>query len=557
MKIKNKITKALAVLLAGAVSVTAFTACESGKDKEKESNASVKEMIADIFDSVSNANTLSSVFSGKANSASKMEAEIEFGSGVTEALGTEVKPLELSSEVKLKGSKAGADLAVSYDGTSLATLNSVFDKEGEAAYIQVPELSDAYLEVTADYLTSLGEEFMDAYVSSDELKSALSAGSSASSAIGDLSDLKVDEWDDILEDYLDVVIDSLPEATNEEDYKGDISGVEYDYKLKTITLTVDDEKKMVENVFDKLKTDETVKDIVISLLGSALEITEDNYSSMIDDLKSNVLESLSDETSSEEINLIYDGDDIVGIKEDQAVVLVIDKKDAYVISAASEDINVLFKATKDGDKLNFDFTVDTAAQDDMEAMSLALDIDNFEITDKDNGFVNDDFKLTVKSDSETIVVEGSDKTTDNKQNSTAKFTLDDVEYLTISSTSEATNASDITIPNGTVYTLDKISEYQESMNIDEFITNIQTALGDDFIAALTELFGSDDLNEDTDASVSEDDDEDAIYLENYYNDDGSFNYDKLKEDLGEEEYEAFMSQIDLDDFDVDASDIEL
>ena len=445
----------------------------------------------------------------------------------------------------------------------MVSVNGVYDNKEKAGYIKVPELSDAYVSVTEEYLKSLSNELIDGYTgSSTELNNLLSSGGSVSSMSGKLSDLKMEEWGDILNDYIKVFVDALPEASKEEDYKGDISGVEYDYKLKTYTLTVDDGKKMIEDIFAKLKTDEKVKEIAVSLLGSSLELTSENYSSKLDTAKKELLDSLADETSSEEISLIFDGKDIVGIK-DEATFMVIDQKDAYVASIESETVKYTFKATKDDEKLDFDMTMDIIAKEEGDKdLTISLDADDFEIVDKDNKLTSGDVDATIKVGDNTVKLEASDKANadDKKVSSTCKLTVDDVEYLTMNTTNEITNASDITVPSGTIYTLDKIEEYQKSMKTEEFLTNVQTVLGNDLISAfskISESIGNSDEDTDLSDDIEVSDEEDAIDLEKYYNDDGSFNYDKLKKDLGEEEYEAFMSQIDLDDFEVDANDIEL
>lgn len=557
MKIKNKITKALSVLLACAMTATVFTACDTEKNKDKESTLSVKEMLLEIIDTASNTNTLSGVFSGDANTASKIDAEIEFGAGVTEALGTEVKPLAITSETKLKGDKAGTDIAFSYDEKNLVSLNGVYDNASKTAYVKVPELSDAYMSASPEDLKKLAEDTYSYDLS--EFNNMLSGNDSASAMVGSLSELKLDEWEDILDDYIDVFVDALPEPSKEEDFKGDISDVKYDYELKTYTMTSEDGKKIIEDIFTKLKEDEKVKDIAVSLLGKSLDITADNYSSKLDEAKKSLLDSLSDSTESEEITLIFDGKDIVGIK-DEATFMVIDQNDAYVISVESETMNCLFKATKDDGKLDFDMTMKVTNEESSDDFTVSMNVNDFEIVDKDSKLSSGDVDVTITAGDNAIKLEASDKANaeDKKTVSTLKLTVNDTEYFTMNATNEITNASDISVPSGTIYTIDKIEDYQKSMKIEQFLTSLQETLGNDLITAFSALGDSDedmDLADDSDEiSV---DDEDAIDLEKYYNKDGSFDYDKLKKDLGEEEYEAFMSQIDLDDFEVDADDIEI
>lgn len=555
MKLKSLMKRSLSVLLAGAMSLTVFTACDD-KDKDKDSKASsVKEMLLEVFDTAANSNSFYGVFSGNANFASKAESVIEFGEGVTKALGTEVKPLSLTSETKLKGSNAGTDIAISYDGKNLVSLIGVYDNDSKAAYIKIPELSDAYISTSSKDLEGVKDNI---------ISSGMALGGIETPVVSNfkkLLELKVTDYQKIFNDYIKIVTDALPEASKEEDFSGSLSDVKYDYKLKTFTITSDDAKKIIEDVFEKLKNDEKIKELAVDVLGSYIKITEDNYASKVDQLKDKAIGSVSSDFN-EEINLIFDGKDIVGIK-DEATFMCIDKKDAYVQSVESETLKYLFKATEDDGKIDYEYTLDIVANDEYSKnVSISVKADDFEIVDKDNGLSSGELNAAIKVDNYNVKIEASDKAESKKLNSAMKITVNDVEYAEITSKSVITNASDISVPSGKIYKLDQMEEYQASMKIEEFMTSIQTALGEDLIAsitssatALTALGGGDDSDAYDDVSV--DDEEDALDLEKYYNKDGSFNYDKLKEDLGEEDYKAFMSQIDLEDFEVDADEIEL
>ena len=356
-----------------------------------------------------------------------------------------------------------------------------------------------------------------------------------------------------------MVIDALPEASKEEDFSGSVSDVKYEYKLKTFTITSDAAKKIIEDIFAKLKNDNTIKELAVDILGDYLEITESNYTSIIDKLKDEAISSISSDMN-EDISLIFDGKDIVGIK-DKATFMCIDNKDAYVLSAESDSINCLFKATQDDGKLDYEYTANILAGDEYSKdVSVSVKADDLEIVDKENGLANGELDASIKSGDFNVKIEGTDKAESKKLSSVVKITVNDTEYAEITSTGEITNASDISVPDGKIYTLDQMEEYQASMKADEFMKSIQTALGEDLIAAITSSVS--ELNEEYsdygyDGDISDVDDEDALNLEEYYKEDGSFDYDKLKEDLGEEDYEAFMSQIDIDDFEVDPDEIEL
>ena len=557
MKIKGILKKATAIMLAGTMSVAVFTACGE-KNKNEAESLSVKEMLADVFDTTFNSSSFSGVFSGEADTASKTNATIEFGKGVTDALGAEVKPLSLTSETKLKGAKAGTDISITYDGNNLASLNGVYDNEAKKVYIKVPELSDAYLSASSDDFKDLKDQLLSAETT--DLKSVTGISAlSALSSIKNLSNIKVDKYEKILDDYVKVITDKLPDEYEKDDFKGKISEVEYSYKQRTYTLTSDNIKNIIEAVFEKLKNDEDVKKLAVDILGSALGLTEDDYAAKVDDAKNSLLKEVS-QVEKAEISLIYDDDDVVGIKLNDVTLVCVDENDAYAISVESEGANCLFTAVKDGKKLDIDCESNiTAADEDTQDVSFVLNIEDFEITDKENGLANGDVKFKAKFGDDTAKLDVVYKAEESKQNSEINISVNDTQYAKITLLSEITNASDVSIPSGTIYTMDEIDKYQSSMKLDKFITNIQKALGDDLTAALSSL-SEGLIADETEASGDEADaseDEDAIMLEDYYKEDGTFDYDKLKKDLGEEDYKAFMSQIDIDDFEIDADDIQM
>lgn len=557
MKIKGILKKATAIILAGAMSAAVFTACGE-KNKNEAESLSVKEMLADVFDTTFNSSSFSGVFSGEADTASKTNATIEFGKGVTDALGAEVKPLSLTSETKLKGAKAGTDISITYDGNNLASLNGVYDNEAKKVYIKVPELSDAYLSVSSDDFKDLKSQLLPAEAT--DLKSVTGISAlSALSSIKNLSNIKVDKYDKILDDYIKVITDKLPDEYEKDDFNGKISEVEYSYKQRTYTLTSDNIKNIIEAVFEKLKSDEDVKKLAVDILGSALGLTEDDYAAKVDDAKNSLLKEVS-QVEKAEISLIYDDVDVVGIKLNDVTLVCVDENDAYALSVEGEGLNCLFTAVKDGKKLDIDCESNITADDeDTQDVSFVLNIEDFEITDKENGLANGDVKLAAKFGDDTAKLDVVYKAEESKQNSEINISANDTQYAKITLLSEITNASDVSIPSGTIYTMDEIEKYQSSMKLDKFINNIQKALGDDLTAALSSL-SEGLIADEAEASGDEADaseDEDAIMLEDYYKEDGTFDYDKLKKDLGEEDYKAFMSQIDIDDFEIDADDIQM
>ncbi len=549
MNIKTMLKRTFSVVLAGAMSIAVFTACGDKDNKKKTESLSAKEMLIDVFDTMINSDSFSGVFAGKANTASKTEATIEFGEGITDTIGTDVKPLSLTSETKLKGTDAGTDISIAYDGTNLASINGVYDSESETIYIKVPELSDAYLSASIEDIKA----FIDEAVSDEMGDLGAVSELLPATALKKLTELKVDEYEDILNDYIKVISDNLPDDSAEDDFAGTIGEAEYSYKAKTFSITADNAKSIVESVFDKLKDDEKVKNLAVSVLGSMLDITEDNYSSIIDEAENSILDEIGESTKSQDVCLVFDGKNIVGIRSDAATIVGIDRKDAYAISAEIEGINSSLVATNDNGKLDMDFSLDVKETDETDNMSLAMKIDDMKIVDKENGLSSGDAEIIASFGESKLKLQLSEKAETAKQNTEINFSVDDVEYAKIALITEITDASDITTPSGTIYTLDEIDKYQSSMKINKLLLNVQEALGDDLFASISGLLLGEE-NQDT--YSDEDADEGAIMLEDYYDENGDFDYDKLKEDIGEENYDEFMSQIDIKDLEVDVDDIE-
>lgn len=552
MRIKNLIKRTFSVLLAGVISVTVFAACGENEDKKSDS-ISAKEMLLNVFDNSFDSKSLLGIFSGKADKASKSNVVIEFKKGITDALGAEVKPLSMTFDTKLKGNKAGTDISVAYDDKDLVSLNGMYDNNAKTVYIKVPELSDAYLSASSKDLNALKE---------DIISKGMGVSGIEDFKIPDLkklTELKAVDNEDILNDYINAAADKLPKSSKEEKFEGAIESVEYKYILKTYSITEDNIKKLVESLFDKLKNDDKIKEYAVGILGSAYDITDENYSTKIDEAKDLLLKELDLKAGNVEIGLIYNGDNIVGIKYEDIVFLSVDRNEAYAISIEGKGINYSFTAVKDGEKLDIDCEVTVnSLNENANDFSLTEKINDYEVVDKEKGLSNGSTEIEAVFGDKKIKIVGTDKAEKSKLNTEMNVSVNDVEYAAISVTSEITNASDITIPKGTVYTLDQIEKYQSSMKLDKLLSNFKTVLGKDLTAAfskLSESFLASKMGG-ADTETSEDD-EGAIMLEDYYNDDGTFNYDKLKEDLGEEEYKAFMSQINIEDLEIDADDIEL
>lgn len=78
---------------------------------------------------------------------------VSFGEGFTEEAGVSLQPISVTTVTKQKGNNTAADvLQLTYGGNNLVSANAVYSRDNKSAYVQIPELSDAYLMVNVDAL---------------------------------------------------------------------------------------------------------------------------------------------------------------------------------------------------------------------------------------------------------------------------------------------------------------------------------------------------------------------------------------------------------------------
>lgn len=483
----NILTPVLAAVLGVTVVGSGIGYVLVNKDGEEESKQ--VESKSDVAENISKTlENAEKAVKGELDFAYNSNVKVSFGEAFTKETGETYQSLELSTSTKQKGNSTGADFKLSYGDAKLASLNTVYDREGNNVYAQVPELSDAYLMVNEDN-------------AEQELKDLLlGEGVDIDSFNSDDADTEFDTeaFEKSLEEYGDVIEANLPDAAEGENVKGEISGVEYDYTSKSYKITQDDCVKILTAVLEKAKTDENIKKYydeyqeMYSSYSSGTDGTSEQttYEQAIDD----AIAELKEDTEEFTIDFIsyYDkSGDFAGfdmdVDTDEGMKLItVDTDDAcaidFVFDLGDGDKMTLNGAVKTtGGVSNGSFDFDYVEDGDSAKFTFSVN-DLKAVGETFAGSMRIDMTVT-EGESYSGWMEIVSKSNDDKMDLSFEVGVDGDSFITVDITGNETEASDTAIPTeGKIYNAldeDELNEYMLGCDTDGFTANLQQALGDE------------------------------------------------------------------------------
>lgn len=527
--VKNKVlTPVLAGVLGLSIVGSGLGYYFVNKDSNDGKTEGGKAKLTQVADNINNTlGTAEKAIKGELDFAYNATATVSFGEGFTEQAGVSLQPISVTTVTKQKGSNTAADVSLTYGGNNLVSANAVYSRDNKSAYVQIPELSDAYLMVNVDSLKDkIGSEISSQGIDLDSL---------FDSAEG--VDFDTDALEKDLEEYKKVMEDSFPKPVDGEKKTGDIDGNEYSYTTKEYTISGNDVKAAFKAVLDKAKDDATLKDM-FSKAGVAdkLGMSYDEIISQYADSMDSLFESDNlDETAT--FNAYYSGDDLAGFsleKDGEGATLYTILKDDVVsvdfsLNMGSEG-SASFKGsanTVDGvTNGKFTMKMETAADSDIDAdktsadgglsleptmavsPSINFDTMEAEVTLKDLKEEGDAFSGTIRfdvngtSDSQAVSgwVELASASTADKLDLSVEFGMNGKQFVTMAVTGNKTEASDITVPSGDkIYDItndDQMNTYLAGCDSDGFVANVKKVLGDEVYNMLVNAEG--DLESDYD-----------------------------------------------------------
>ena len=550
--VKNKVlTPVLAGVLGLSIVGSGLGYYFVNKDSNDGKTEGGKAKLTQVADNINNTlGTAEKAIKGELDFAYNATATVSFGEGFTEQAGVSLQPISVTTVTKQKGSNTAADVSLTYGGNNLVSANAVYSRDNKSAYVQIPELSDAYLMVNVDSLKDkVGSELSSQGIDLDSL---------FDSAEGADVDFDTDALEKDLEEYKKVMEDSFPKPVD-----GDIDGNEYSYTTKEYTISGNDVKAAFKAVLDKAKDDATLKDMfnkagVADELGMSYDEIISQYADSMDSLFAS--DNL-DETV--KFDAYYSGDDLAGFsfeKDGEGATLYTILKDDVVAVDFSLDMgsegSASFKGsanTVDGvTNGKFTMKMETAADSDIDAdmtsadgglsleptmavsPSINFDTMEAEVTLKDLKEEGDAFSGTIRfdvngtSDSQAVSgwVELASASTADKLDLSVEFGMNGKQFVTMAVTGNKTEASDITVPSGDkIYDItndDQMNTYLAGCDSDGFVANVKKVLGDEVYNMLVNAEGD---------------------LESDYDDYGDY-----------DDYDDYdISDIDLSDYDLSAN----
>lgn len=525
---------ALTVVGSGAAYYFEFVK-DSGDGKAKTADESSQSGAVTIDEAAKNIeaqlNKAQQLAKGEYNGAYTAQVTYKPSQSVSDTVGlsTPLSDVSVSVEAKQKDKMTSVNYGFNYGANSVISANMVIDNANETAYFQIPEFSDAYLTGNADDLAALVQEYasaagtgtvfdedyssydFDDYDSDDSYEaSSYTADMMASPAAG-LSDLNVDALSDIdfdalltdLETYGDTIKENAPEATDGADKTGEIDGKSYTLTTKTYTITKEDGKKIAQAVADKAKADETLKGAMTSA-----GLSEDDYNSMWDGLLTSIDEG---DDSALTFDVYYNGDEVQGFKAEggddsyQIVNYSTDKQmilDWKFTSDGTDEFVAAGAVDIDGDTING--SVKMTMNDSDETTNVTATYDNLTAgEDSLTGKIT--INVTDSSDNISMVYNFNNSGTNIDTN--IALSANDTDLGTIAITAQETDASDITVPSGTMYNIsddDQLDQYVSSMNGDAWLESLKTTLGEELYNLIfnAQIAGTDNNDFSATASAS-------------------------------------------------------
>ena len=420
--------------------------------------------------------------------------------------GNELKPLigmidpslkdidnaSISVNTSFDDSIQNVQLKANINDADIATVNASIDMENEEGYLQIPELSDSYIDISDgieeinDELESSGAEYQEML---DEVKNTLPDAKTV---------------DKVLNTYVDVAFDNISDVSKSSDK---IEAEDVSQSVTALTTTLDGQYAYdtAYEMLETLKDDENIKEIIENIDEASYDEFRDNISDTLDSLKDEK-DSIDDVEGSADLTLYVNGkgeiagtEVLVDVDGQEVVVSSVMPRSGsrfgYEMKAEYEGME-LFSLTGSGTlKSNvmngtFNVSVDDELLGDLDEYVsggdniLTIDVKDFDISDSKDGMLNGSFTFSTDAVRQVkgykLNVEFA---TTKKETSVAVALLyEDDNYAKVTLTSgEGENLKTLQ-PSGsdTVYSITDDSDMQDylsEIDIDAFIDDINDKCG--------------------------------------------------------------------------------
>ena len=482
---------------------------EKTMDTMKVSMTQVEQTVNTTVDDVQKA------VNGKLDFA--YDADLKITVGNSEAMknsGVQVQPIEVSTKVRQKGQNSSAEIAAKYNGSTLATLETVYARDSKTGYVRIPELSSAYIKATEADIQKLVDDAQKKYTSKYQLKQDTNKRQTKTNQnriadikpkekfdvnkikemLPDLSDLDSKKVEEKLNKWVEIVKGKITEKADNGTVSGDIEGNSYNYKVKTYSISGKQAQEAILAVLDDIAADKDIKKVFDDFYAKQPEANKKasgikSFAELIAKMKSELKIDASQQNKVASLDVYYDGNEPAGAAfsfdgKTYAKAVIINKSDVNAIDAFITDNNGNANFTVKGSskladgKVSGKYTLDCKGKNSNNT-NVSLTLDKVVVKDKTfSGTVTLDFtasSATGSNKSGSFKISGT--ADEDKKDLKINISANGINVLTVDFKMNKTKATDVSIPTTNVFTVDQLDAYRATCDIEGFKQNLSSALG--------------------------------------------------------------------------------
>ncbi len=512
-------------------------------------------------------NVLESMNTSNLNGNCKIEVSVgDSLKPLLKLLSPELSKLEnaaLEVNTLIDGNLQNMEMKASINNKSIATLKASLDFENQEAYMQIPELSKDYLDMS-DAMKEM----------EDELGSFSTEYTKTLSKIYSVMP-DADTMTNILSTYTNIVYDNIDDV---EETTETIEADGISQKCTALTAKMDNEfiYNVGSEILETLSKDKDIKEIIDSIDSELYDEFSDELEDVLDNIKENKDEFDNLDMEMETTFYIDSKGDFVGEKltieannQDIEVICIMPKQGTefgylYTLTVNQEELFSLEgKGSIKKEIMNgkFSLSMNEELLDGMESLYsyddlVIIEIADFNIKDAKKGLLNGSFKLysdaiSTISGYELIV----DLSSSDKENSIAMtLASEGEEWGTITITSDEGKKVEQLKPSNKdkVYSLsdkNEVKEYLDNIDAEGFAKNVSDISGFDITADDVNDFIDDMMNSTSDFSDDLNDTDNNYYddWDDTYSDYYDFDSDDI-EDLYGDNFDDLINNYQDNDF---------
>lgn len=393
-----------------------------------------------------------------------------------------VKNIELDMAAKKEKDAYSAIIKAGGNGQELLTLNAYSDLSKNESYVQIPELSKAYIHSSLDDLNSSGNRLL---------------------SLADYGKILPDTevLQKLYKRYTDIIIKSAKNVEKaEEQSECEADGVSCKADLYTVTIEGKEAVLLAGDILKQLKEDNEIKDIIKNVDEEAISEYEEELTDAIEELDGNT------ENFTIVMEVQIDSDEkIIGrnikIKDatEEIAIRIMCPRDgenfgweAVVESEGTELFHLHGKGTEKNGVINGNFAADIATRADEGILEptknvLMVTIEDYDISNLKKGEASGTITYSTEAVAELANYSLKVEAEGNQKESTG--TLSILAGKEAIATIDMKTESDVEVESAMPSKDDKIYEasdsdamtaYQSELNVVQLLQKVQDTLGIDF-----------------------------------------------------------------------------